>query len=162
LDQRGFGDSEGDEGKIESYEISVEDNVKFHQEYCERNPYLKDVPKYLMSGSFGGQLIMYCHLKCPDFYTGIVPQAPYFRHRDEENIRKWMIAINFISNYFDRHFRINFGYDTRQKAHVQHWDFDKKHLGMTISMHTLLEFVRSLEDINSNQLFKKVKCPMLI
>lgn len=53
LDQRGFGDSEGEEGKIVSFEISTEDNKAFFKEYVKKYSYLKDVPKFLMTGSWG-------------------------------------------------------------------------------------------------------------
>ena len=35
VDQRGFGDSEGEEVKIESFEKNSEDNYTFHQRYVE-------------------------------------------------------------------------------------------------------------------------------
>ena len=35
LDQRGFGDSEGHEGRIGSFEISAKDNYEYHQLYVE-------------------------------------------------------------------------------------------------------------------------------
>ena len=36
LDQRGFGDSEGEEGKIVSFETSTEDNKAFFKEYVKK------------------------------------------------------------------------------------------------------------------------------
>ena len=162
LDQRGFGNSQGPEGLIEKYEITTQDNINYHQKYVDTYEYLNDVPKYLMSGSFGSQIILYCHLDKPHFYQGICPGAPYFRHRDEEDHRKIMWLINLITKLFSRHYRMNFGYDTRQKPHVEHWDLDNKHLGMSISMHTILEFVRSLDNINHHDLFTKIQCHLLI
>lgn len=53
IDQRGFGDSEGTEGKIESFESSTEDHLLFHKAYVENFPHLESTPKFLMSGSFG-------------------------------------------------------------------------------------------------------------
>ncbi len=53
LDQRGFGDSEGEEGKIVSFETSTDDNKAFFKEYVKKYSYLKDVPKFLMTGSWG-------------------------------------------------------------------------------------------------------------
>ena len=35
IDQRGFGNSQGHEGRVESYEISAKDNYEFHQQYVE-------------------------------------------------------------------------------------------------------------------------------
>jgi esterase/lipase len=61
-----------------------------------------------------------------------------------------------------KHYRMSFGYDTRQKPHVEHWDLDPKHLGMAISMHTLQEFVRTLDNINNKNLFDKVNCALLL
>jgi alpha-beta hydrolase superfamily lysophospholipase len=162
VDQRGFGDSEGMEGKIESFEINSEDNYIFHERYVEHYSYLKGVPKFIISGSFGGQLALYCHLARPKFYSGLCLGAPYFRHRDEDGHRKIMPLVHLIASCSNRHYRMNFGYDTRQKAHVEHWDLDPKHLGMSISMHTLIEFVRSLDNINNNNLFTKVNIPLLV
>ena len=113
LDQRGFGTSEGSEGKIESFETNVDDNLEFHSKYCLHFSYLKNVPKFMLSGSFGAQLILYCHLKKPDFYTGIAMGGPYFRHHDEELHQKLMPYINFITNFVNRDYRMNFGYDTK-------------------------------------------------
>ena len=47
-----------------------------------------------------------------------------------------MPFVNLLAICF-KHYRMNFKYDTRQKPHVEHWDLDPKHLGMTISMHTI-------------------------
>ena len=73
-----------------------------------------------------------------------------------------MPVVHFLARFINRHYRMNFGYDTKQKPHVEHWDKDKKHLGMSMSMHTILEFVRSLDNINENELFTKVNCPLLL
>jgi len=62
LDQRGFGDSEGEEGKIVSFEVSTDDNKSFFKEYIKKYPHLKDVPKFLMTGSWGCQIALYSHL----------------------------------------------------------------------------------------------------
>ena len=162
VDQRGFGCSEGMEGKIESYETNSEDNYTFHERYVEEYNYLQGVPIFIISGSFGGQLALYCHLARPDFYSGLLLGAPYFKHRDEDGQRKVMPLVRLIAKCFNRHALMNFGYDTRQKAHVEHWDLDPKHIGMRISMHTLIEFVRSLDNINENKLFERVKIPILL
>ena len=111
------------------------------------------MPKYLISGSFGAQLTLYCHLAQPEFYSGLFLGAPYFKHKDEDEHRKIMPLVNIIATCCNRHFRMNFGFDTRQKAHVEHWDLDPRHLGMSISMHTLFEFVRSIDNITQNSLF---------
>ena len=54
------------------------------------------------------------------------------------------------------------GYDTHQKTHVMHWDFDPKHLGMSISLHTILEFIRSTDYIITNNTFSKIQCHLFI
>jgi alpha-beta hydrolase superfamily lysophospholipase len=161
LDQRGFGDSEGHQGRVESVEINAQDNYEYHQKYVQHFG-RQNTPIYIMSGSFGGQLALYSHLAKPDFYSGICIGAPYFRHKDEEEQRKLMPVVYLLARCFNRHYRMNFGYDTKQKPHVEHWDKDPKHLGMSMSMHTIIEFVRSLDHINQNDLFSKVKCPLLI
>ena len=161
IDQRGFGDSQGHEGRVESYEISSKDNYEYHEQYVKHFGREK-TPVYIMSGSFGGQLALYCHLARPEFYSGICLGAPYFRHVDEEGQRKLMPVVNFLARFINRHYRMSFGYDTNQKPHVEHWDKDPKHLGMCMSMHTILEFVRSLDNINSKDLFSQVSCPLLL
>lgn len=116
----------------------------------------------MMSGSFGAQLALYCQIAKPQFYTGMCLGGPYFRHKDEEGQRKLMPIVNFLARFINRHYRMSFGYDTNQKPHVEHWDKDPKHLGMCMSMHTILEFVRSLDNINDQNLFSKVDCPLLL
>ena len=107
----------------------------------------------MLSGSFGAQLILYSHLKKPDFYTGIAMGGPYFRHRDEDVHQKLMPYINFVTHFVNRDYRMNFGYDTKQKPHIEHWDKDPQHLGMCMAVHTIQEFVRSLKKINGENLF---------
>lgn len=72
----------------------------------------------------------------PGFFAGLCLTAPYLRHRDEEEQRQLMPLVHIIA-LCCKHYRMSFGYDTRQKPHVEHWDLDPKHLGMAISMHTL-------------------------
>jgi len=90
----------------------------------------------MLSGSFGSQLILNAYLLDPKFYSGLIMGGPYFRHKDEDFLTKFNPIIDLIG-FFLGHFRINMGYDTNQKPHVEHWDFDPKHLGMSISLHTL-------------------------
>jgi len=115
LDQRGFGNSEGVEGKIESYEINADDNAKFHQAYVQFFHHLSDTPKFLLSGSFGAQIILYNYVSNPSFYTGLIFGAPYFRHKEEEEQRKALPALTAMAAVMGREHKINFGYDTRQK-----------------------------------------------
>jgi hypothetical protein len=39
--------------------------------------------------------------------------GPYFRHHEEEFLQKSMPYINFITNFVNKDYRMDFGYDTK-------------------------------------------------
>jgi len=162
LDQRGFGESGGDRGKIVSYENTVRDELIFHQRYLEHYPHLKELPKFIVAESFGCQLAVHCRQASPDTYAGLCLLGPDFRRKDEDFLQKVTPALSFLADFVPKHYEFNIGFDERQLAHTDHWERDQKHLGLQKSLHTVIELKRSLAHINDNNLFDELACPLLI
>lgn len=97
MDQRGFGNSEGVRAKVESVISMTVDNETYHRQYVDTYPYLRDVPKFVVACSFGGQIGLNLIHRNEDFYSGVIFVVPYFRHKYEDSYRKLLPAINFTS-----------------------------------------------------------------
>lgn len=122
IDQRGFGNSEGVRGRIESMDSSLEDLMKFNEVYYERFGKVanQDTPCFLIGTSLGGlqaaSIAKTNHLN----YAGVCPVVPYFALKDPKLLEKIRPIVQAMVKVTPNQ-KIQMKDYKKAKKHVQEW-----------------------------------------
>lgn len=81
FDHRGFGDSQGEPGYIDSLDQHLEDSKKFVDIITDlyRENGLK-LPQYALGLSMGGMTVYHLSYRYPDLFNGVILMAPALKH----------------------------------------------------------------------------------
>ena len=96
FDQRGFGQSEGIRGRVESFEHIINDHVKYIHKLQEHHKY--DVPMFLLGNSLGGAVCTMLDKQgeIDKYCKGIIYLAPYIDVKDPSLIDKLRPGLKML------------------------------------------------------------------